>query len=502
MRAAGAKFYRDRQTSMVPRHHPKPMLKSACEEFWQRKGNELWASVSPFRSSKSVSNYAFCEYMLLTGLSHDQELCTTQILGSEEVFNCDTLTLNDDKDSHWNTLNVEELRKRIHPDYDIRLKELFNHSLVITCNRRRKILLNATFHMVGLPRPMAFSAVTPSVFNGGVLNYPNGELLNAMQEEYGFNTTTLWNDIGRKAVKKCCTMSHLLATYYAKVNNWPFVLIFEDDAWPNNDIAEDCKFVMDEIHRMQESNEKLNFLRLGYNGPDTNKDFQTRIVNYEDFRGSHAYIVFNGFYDEYIKSSLKKFKPADHILEDGTCAFMTDKSIFIQFNSDLYNDSNYKNISVKTTGECVYIKNRIFSPKCPDGYLDFKEVQKFLNDFDNMGQQSLQARGIDGQTPFDVDVVVTYVDSSDPVWQKAFNETKERECAKGTLPIFKESLTPNRFRSNGELEICLFGIRKFMPWVRDIHLVVSNPEQVPEYAKNYNVKVVLHKDIVPEQFLP
>ena len=41
-----------------------------------------------------------------------------------------------------------------------------------------------------------------------------------------------------------------------------------------------------------------------------------------------------------------------------------------------------------------------------------------------------------------------------------------------------------------------------MPWIRDIHLVVSNIEQVPEYAKNYNVKVVLHKDIMPERFLP
>lgn len=495
MQASGAKFYRDRQTSMVPRHHPKPMLKSACEEFWQRKGDELWARASPFRSDKSVSNYAFCEYMLLAGHSHDQELCTTQTLKSEDVFNCDTLSLNDDKDSHWDTLNVEDLRKRIHPDYDSRLKELFNHSLVITCNKRRKILLNATFHMMGLPRPMAFSAVTPSVFNGEALNYPNGELLNAMQEEYGFDITTLWNDIGRKVVKKCCTMSHLLATYYAKVNNWPFVLIFEDDAWPSSNVKDDCIAIMDEVQRLQDSGNVLNFLRIGYNAPERYLSSKVALVRYVPGAGAHAYIVFNKFYDKYIKRTLNKFGVSDYIVDaSGLGTYMTNKSVFIQFNSNLYNDKTYKNISSTLKDSEVYIKNHEYSSLCPEGYLDFKEVQKFLNDFDQINCEVNNAE----QMPFDVDVVVTYVDSSDIVWQKAFNETKERECAKGTLPRFKESLTPNRFRSNGELEICLFGIRKFMPWVRDIHLVVSNPEQVPEYAKNYNVKVVLHKDIMPE----
>jgi len=67
MRAAGAKFYRNRKTALVPCHHPKPMLRSACLGLWKKATAELRDSITPFRSEKSVSNYAFCNYMLLTG---------------------------------------------------------------------------------------------------------------------------------------------------------------------------------------------------------------------------------------------------------------------------------------------------------------------------------------------------------------------------------------------------------------------------------------------------
>ena len=54
-----------------------------------------------------------------------------------------------------------------------------------------------------------------------------------------------------------------------------------------------------------------------------------------------------------------------------------------------------------------------------------------------------------------------------------------------------------------ELEVCLLGISGFMPWVRTIWLVVSDIGQVPKYAyKHPKLKVVLHKDIIPEKHLP
>ena len=42
-----------------------------------------------------------------------------------------------------------------------------------------------------------------------------------------------------------------------------------------------------------------------------------------------------------------------------------------------------------------------------------------------------------------------------------------------------------------------------MQFVRKIFLVVSNPEQVPNYARKIgNLEVVLHRDIIPDKFLP
>ena len=40
-----------------------------------------------------------------------------------------------------------------------------------------------------------------------------------------------------------------------------------------------------------------------------------------------------------------------------------------------------------------------------------------------------------------------------------------------------------------------------MPFVRNVHLVVSGKTQVPEWASD-RLKVVTHRDIIPEEFLP
>lgn len=41
-----------------------------------------------------------------------------------------------------------------------------------------------------------------------------------------------------------------------------------------------------------------------------------------------------------------------------------------------------------------------------------------------------------------------------------------------------------------------------MPFIRTVHLIVSNIEQVPEWLDQSKVHVVLHKDIIPEDLLP
>lgn len=89
-----------------------------------------------------------------------------------------------------------------------------------------------------------------------------------------------------------------------------------------------------------------------------------------------------------------------------------------------------------------------------------------------------------------MDIVITYVNGLDPVWQKEYEKHTN-------TPILEK-----RFRDWGTLKYLFRGIAKNMPFIRKVHLVVSGESQVPEWLNRETVNVVLHKDIIPKQFLP
>ena len=89
-----------------------------------------------------------------------------------------------------------------------------------------------------------------------------------------------------------------------------------------------------------------------------------------------------------------------------------------------------------------------------------------------------------------VDIVIPYVDSSDPVWQKS--------C----LDAGNSDITSNRFRSWDTLKYLLRGVEKYMPFVRNVILIVSDENQVPKWLNTKEVRVVYHRDFIPEEFLP
>ncbi len=89
-----------------------------------------------------------------------------------------------------------------------------------------------------------------------------------------------------------------------------------------------------------------------------------------------------------------------------------------------------------------------------------------------------------------MDIVITYVNGLDPEWQRDY----ERYTAK---PIVEK-----RFRDWGTLRYLFRGIAKNMPFIRKVHLVVSQESQVPAWINRNEVNVVLHKDIIPAEFLP
>ena len=89
-----------------------------------------------------------------------------------------------------------------------------------------------------------------------------------------------------------------------------------------------------------------------------------------------------------------------------------------------------------------------------------------------------------------MDIVITYVNGLDPVWQQDYEKHTNQ-------PVLEK-----RFRDWGTLRYLFRGIAENMSFIRKVHLVVSHESQVPEWINRDEVNVVLHKDIIPAEYLP
>jgi len=90
-----------------------------------------------------------------------------------------------------------------------------------------------------------------------------------------------------------------------------------------------------------------------------------------------------------------------------------------------------------------------------------------------------------------IDIVIPWVDMTDKVWQDNF------------VKFTKAKIDPARYKNYGELELTLYTINKYMPWIRNIFLVTDN-QIPPDYAFNYpKLKVIDHSEILgPECVTP
>ena len=87
-----------------------------------------------------------------------------------------------------------------------------------------------------------------------------------------------------------------------------------------------------------------------------------------------------------------------------------------------------------------------------------------------------------------MDVIITYVDITDK-----FIKSYKTYC--------KKELNENRFRSYGVLDLQVKGIRKYMPYVNNIFIVVSDKEQVEGIDLN-GCTIITHDMIIPQKYLP
>ena len=83
-----------------------------------------------------------------------------------------------------------------------------------------------------------------------------------------------------------------------------------------------------------------------------------------------------------------------------------------------------------------------------------------------------------------MDVVITYVNGLDPVWQKDYQKYTD-------VPVLEK-----RFRDWGTLKYLLRGVESHMPFIENVHLVVS------DWVDRKNLHVVLHSEFIPAEFLP
>lgn len=89
-----------------------------------------------------------------------------------------------------------------------------------------------------------------------------------------------------------------------------------------------------------------------------------------------------------------------------------------------------------------------------------------------------------------MDIIITYVNGLDPEWQKSYNTAT-------STPILEK-----RFRDWGTLKFLMRGIERNMPYIRKVHLVVSQESQIPKWINRKKVNIVLHRDFIPSKFLP
>jgi hypothetical protein len=92
-----------------------------------------------------------------------------------------------------------------------------------------------------------------------------------------------------------------------------------------------------------------------------------------------------------------------------------------------------------------------------------------------------------------IDFVVTWLDSTDPVWQKEYEYYKFQ--TKGDKSVA-------RFRDMNIFMFWFRAVEKYAPWVNKVFLITNG--KFPDWINKDNPKLVLvkHEDYIPKEYLP
>lgn len=149
-----------------------------------------------------------------------------------------------------------------------------------------------------------------------------------------------------------CSMSHRMCVEYAKQHDWPYILIFEDDAYPCDNILN----ILPQYLKRIPNDTKICI--LGFTFVRQAQDFSHVFnkVQSKTIAGSHAYIIFKSAYDDYI-TYMQNLK---HLADWGMWqnvgkkqSYVINYPLFIQVAPEL---DSYRRISAKKKNCFGYIQ--------------------------------------------------------------------------------------------------------------------------------------------------
>lgn len=91
-----------------------------------------------------------------------------------------------------------------------------------------------------------------------------------------------------------------------------------------------------------------------------------------------------------------------------------------------------------------------------------------------------------------IDYIFPWVNPKDLIWQQDFLKYSN----------LKITEINERFNRPNTLKYLLRGIDKYMPWINNVYIIVSNKSQLPEWINTNTLKPIYHQDFIPKEFLP
>lgn len=197
----------------------------------------------------------------------------------------------------------------------IPIDQVLKQSFVISINENRYQTFCNRFNAYDLNTPL------PKLFKGFTI--PNG-----IYKECGFfKTNNLCN----------CFFSHIAIVKMAQSLDWPFVCIFEDDAYPCINCRNKFQLVLNKLPN------DIDLLKIGHLGNLKDKQAIDSMFEVLCTYGSHAYIVFKQYYQQYVDLSNKDLHIDRLSMNNKNRLILATKDILFMQNDTSMDDTLHNN---------------------------------------------------------------------------------------------------------------------------------------------------------------